>query len=282
MKLSSGAPIPCAMKAGSLIGIVVGIVLILAGGILEGVTPDMLIAPSAIVIIGGGTIGAVMGSFGMEGMKAIVPGYKAAFTTEPLNKSEQVERLVGFADSARRDGLLSLEAQLDEIPDDFTKKGVQLVVDGTDAHLVEEILHLEVEAMQVRHKLAEEVFRAGSGFAPTIGVLGTVISLVHVLGNLSDPDSLGPSISVAFLATLMGVGSANLLFLPVATRLKQVSGWEVEFRHMTIEGILALQAGENPRMVAEKLMAYIPPKERESVNLPGSPKLQAVDEKKAA
>lgn len=282
MKLSSGAPIPCAMKAGSLIGIVVGIVLILAGGILEGVTPDMLIAPSAIVIIGGGTIGAVMGSFGMEGMKAIVPGYKAAFTTEPLNKSEQVERLVGFADSARRDGLLSLEAQLDEIPDDFTKKGVQLVVDGTDAHLVEEILHLEVEAMQVRHKLAEEVFRAGSGFAPTIGVLGTVISLVHVLGNLSDPDSLGPSISVAFLATLMGVGSANLLFLPVATRLKQVSGWEVEFRHMTIEGILALQAGENPRMVAEKLMAYIPPKEREAVNLPGSPKLQAVDEKKAA
>lgn len=282
MKFSSRPPIPGPMKAGSLIGIVVGVVLILFGGIMEGVTPMMLIAPSAIIIIGGGTIGATMGSFGMEGMKAIVPGYKAAFTTEPLSKPEQVERLVGFADTARRDGLLALEAQLDEIPDDFTKKGIQLVVDGTDAHLVEEILHLEVEAMQTRHKLPEDVFRAASGFAPTIGVLGTVISLVHVLGNLSDPDSLGPSISVAFLATLMGVGSANLLFLPVATRLKQVSGWEAEFRHMTIEGILALQAGENPRMVAEKLLAYIPPAQRADVNLPGSPKLQAVDEKKAA
>ena len=270
------------MKAGSLIGIAVGVVLILMGGIMESVTPMMLIAPSPMIIIGGGTIGAVMGSFGMEGIKAIVPGYKAAFTTAPLNKGEQVERLVGFADTARRDGLLALEAQLDEIPDDFTKKGVQLVVDGTDAHLVEEILHLEVEAMSTRHKLGEDVFRSASGFAPTIGVLGTVISLVHVLGNLSDPDSLGPSISVAFLATLMGVGSANLLFLPIATRLKQVSGWEVEYRHMTIEGILALQAGENPRMVAEKLLAYVPPKEREAVNLPGSPKLQAVDEKKAA
>jgi chemotaxis protein MotA len=270
------------MKAGAIIGIVVGIVAILIGGIMEGVPPTALIAPSAIVIIGGGTLGATMGSFGMEGMKAIPAGYKNAFNAAPPNKAEQVERLVGFADTARRDGLLALEAQLDEIPDDFTKKGVQLVVDGTDAHLVEEILHLEIEAMQTRHKLAEEVFRAGSGFAPTIGVLGTVISLVHVLGNLSDPDSLGPAISVAFLATLMGVGSANVLFLPVATRLKQISGWEVEFRHMTVEGILSLQAGENPRMVAEKLLAYVPPKERDSVNLPGSPKLQAVDEKKAA
>lgn len=270
------------MKAGSLIGILVGVAMILTGGMIEGVSPMMLIAPAPLVIICGGTIGAVMGSFGMEGMKAIVPGYKAAFTTDPIDRPGQVERLVGFADTARRDGLLALEAQLDEIPDDFTKKGLQLVVDGTDAHLVEEILHLEVEAMQARHKMPEDVFRSASGFAPTIGVLGTVISLLHVLGNLSDPDSLGPAISVAFLATLWGVGLANLLFLPVATRLKQLSGWEVEYRHMTIEGILALQAGENPRMVAEKLLAYVPPAERDGVNLPGSPKLQAVDGQKAA
>lgn len=223
-----------------------------------------------------------MASFGMEGMKQIVAGYKAAFMSEVPSKPDQVERLVGFSDSARRDGLLSLEAQLDEIPDDFTRKGVQLVVDGTDAHLVEEILHLEVEAMQTRHKLAEDVFRSASGFAPTIGVLGTVISLLHVLGNLSDPESLGPAISVAFLATLWGVGTANLIFLPVATRLKQVSGWEVEYRHMTIEGILSLQAGENPRMVAEKLLAYVPPAQREAVNLPGSKPLQAVDGAKKA
>lgn len=270
------------MKAGALIGILVAVGLILAGAFLEGVTPMMLFAPSAIVIIGGGTLGATMASLGMEGMKQIVPGYKAAFIAEPVDIAGQVERLVGFADTARRDGLLALEAQLPEVPDDFTRKGLQLVVDGTDAHAVEEILELEIESMQTRHKVGEDVFRLASGYSPTIGVLGTVISLVHVLGNLSDPDSLGPSISVAFIATLVGVGFANVIALPVATRLKQVSGWEVQMRNMTIQGILAIQKGDNPRMVAEKLLTYVPPKQRDSVTLPGAPKLQAVEDKKAA
>lgn len=270
------------MKAGSLIGVVVAIALILLGGMVEGVTPMQLYALAPTLIIGGGTLGATMASFGMEGMKQIVPGYKAAFMSEPVDMPGQVERLVGFADTARRDGLLALEAQLPEVPDDFTRKGLQLVVDGTDAHAVEEILELEIESMQVRHKLGEDVFRAASGFAPTIGVLGTVISLVHVLGNLSDPDSLGPSISVAFIATLMGVGFANVIALPIATRLKQVSGWEVQQRNMTIQGILAIQKGDNPRMVAEKLLTYLPPKQRDAVTLPGAPKLAAVEDKKAA
>lgn len=270
------------MKAGSLIGLILAVVLIIAGGLLEGVTPMMLYAHAPTLIIGGGTLGATMASFGMEGMKQIVPGYKKAFNAEPPDLGGQVERLVGFADTARRDGLLALEAQLPEVPDEFTRKGLQLVVDGTDADAVSDILELEIESMQARHKVGEDVFRAASGFAPTIGVLGTVISLVHVLGNLSDPDSLGPSISVAFIATLMGVGFANVVALPVATRLKQISGWEVQQRNMTIEGILAIQKGDNPRMVAEKLLTYVPPKLRESVTLPGAPKLQAVADKKAA
>lgn len=270
------------MKAGGLIGVILGIVLILAGGILEGVTPMMLIAPSAIVIIGGGTLGATMASVGMEGMKQIVPGYKKAMLGIEIDMPGQVERLVGFADTARRDGLLALESQLPEVPDEFTRKGLQLVVDGTDAHAVEEILELEIESMQSRHKLGEDTFRLASGYSPTIGVLGTVISLVHVLGNLSDPDSLGPSISVAFIATLSGVGFANVIALPVATRLKQLSGWEVQLRNMTIQGILAIQKGDNPRMVAEKLLTYIPPKQRDAVTLPGAPKLAAVEDKKAA
>lgn len=270
------------MKAGSIIGIVVAIGAILMGAIMEKVSPMALLAPSAMIVIGGGTLGATMGSFGMEGMKAIPVGYKIAFNSAPPDLGEQIERLVGFADTARREGLLALEAQLTEVPDDFTRKGMQLVVDGSDAHMVDEILELELAGMKVRHKLAEDVFRAGSGFAPTIGVLGTVVSLVHVLGNLSNPSSLGPAISVAFLATLMGVGSANVLFLPVATRLKQISGWEVQFREMTIQGILAVQAGDNPRMVSEKLLTYMPPKLREGVTLPGAPKLAAVDGAKKA
>lgn len=259
-----------------------GIVLILAGAFLEGVTPMMLFAPSAVLIIGGGTLGATMASVGMEGMKQILPGYKIAFNSPTPDVPGQVERLVGFADTARRDGLLALEAQLPEVPDDFTRKGLQLVVDGTDGEMVAEILELEIETMQARHKVGEDVFRLASGYSPTIGVLGTVISLVHVLGNLSDPDSLGPSIAVAFIATLCGVGFANVVALPVATRLKQVSSWEVQCRNLTVEGILAIQRGDNPRMVAEKLLAYVPPKQRDAVTLPGAPKLQAVAEKKAA
>lgn len=270
------------MKAGGLIGIVVAIVMVLLGAMVEGVTPMMLFAPSAIIIIGGGTLGATMASLGMEGMKQIVPGYKKAMLGIEIDMPGQVERLVGFADTARRDGLLALEAQLPEVPDDFTRKGLQLVVDGTDAHAVEEILELEIESMQSRHKVGEDVFRLASGYSPTIGVLGTVISLVHVLGNLSDPDSLGPAISVAFIATLVGVGFANVIALPVATRLKQLSGWEVQQRNMTIQGILAIQKGDNPRMVAEKLLTYIPPKQRDAVTLPGAPKLAAVEDKKAA
>lgn len=270
------------MKAGALIGLVIAVVGVLMGGIMEGVTPPMLFAPSPLIIIGLGTLGATMASLGMEGMKQIVPGYKKALLGIEIDMPGQVERLVGFADTARRDGLLALESQLPEVPDEFTRKGLQLVVDGTDAHAVEEILELEIESMQARHKVGADTFRLASGFSPTIGVLGTVISLVHVLGNLSDPDSLGPSISVAFLATLMGVGFANVVALPVATRLTQISGWEVQMRNMTIQGILAIQKGDNPRMVAEKLLTYIPPKQRDAVTLPGAPKLSAVEDKKAA
>lgn len=270
------------MKAGGLIGLIVAIVGILLGAMMEGVTPMMLFALSPLLIIGVGTLGATMSSVGMEGMKQIVPGYKIALLGVEFDMPGQVERLVGFADTARRDGLLALESQLPEVPDDFTRKGLQLVVDGTDAHAVEEILELEIESMQARHKVGEDTFRLASGYSPTIGVLGTVVSLVHVLGNLSDPDSLGPAISIAFLATLMGVGFANVVALPIATRLKQQSGWEVQLRHMTIEGILAIQKGDNPRMVAEKLLTYLPPKQRDSVTLPGAPKLSAVEDKKAA
>jgi chemotaxis protein MotA len=270
------------MKFGALIGFALAVGLVMFGGIMEGVPPTALIAPSAIVIIGGGTLGATMASVGLEGMKQIPAGYKVAFMPDTPDMPGQIERLVGFADLARRDGLLALEAQLADVPDDFTRKGLQLVVDGTDHEMVEEILELEIETMQSRHKVAEDTFRLASGYSPTIGVLGTVISLVHVLGNLSDPDSLGPSIAVAFIATLSGVGFANVVALPVATRLKQVSGWEVQYRQATIQGIMAVQRGDNPRMVAEKLLAYLPPKQRDAVTLPGAPKLQAVDEKKAA
>jgi chemotaxis protein MotA len=195
-------------------------------------------------------------------MKAIPSLYKKAVSPDTPDRSSQLETLVGFAERARREGLLALDDEVAELDDEFTKKGLQLVVDGTDPDLVREILDNEIDGMMTRHHHGQQLFEKAAGFAPTMGILGTVMSLVHVLQNLSNPAVLGPAISGAFIATLMGVGSANVVFLPMANRLKELSEAELHFREMTLEGILAIQAGDNPRVVEEKLMAYVPPKDR--------------------
>jgi chemotaxis protein MotA len=197
-------------------------------------------------------------------MKRIPGLYKLAFSAEPPDRRGRLDLLVSLADQARREGLLALDAQLGEVQDGFTRNALQLVVDGTDPEMVHAIMEAEVDGMAVRHAAAAAPFEKAGGFAPTMGIIGTVLGLVHVLENLAAPSTLGPSISAAFLATLMGVGAANVIFLPVANRLKAISAEEVELRMMTLEGILSLQAGDNPRLVAEKLMSYLPPAERES------------------
>jgi chemotaxis protein MotA len=176
----------------------------------------------------------------------------------------RLDLLVSLADKARREGLLALDAQLAEIDDPFTRNALQLVVDGTDPEMVHAILEAEVDGMAARHAAGALPFEKAGGFAPTMGIIGTVLGLVHVLQNLAAPATLGPSISAAFIATLMGVGSANVVFLPIANRLKAISSEEMELRMMTLEGILSIQAGDNPRLVGEKLMSYLAPAERDS------------------
>jgi chemotaxis protein MotA len=188
--------------------------------------------------------------------------YKLVLNAEPPDIKGQAELLVSLAEQARREGLLALDAKVAEIDDDFTRKGLQLVVDGSDPDLVREVLEAEIEGMEARHAKGSGMFEKAGGFAPTIGIIGTVMGLVHVLENLSAPSTLGPSISSAFLATLLGVASANVVFLPVAYRLKALSAAEVELRMVTIEGILSVQAGDNPRIVSEKLLSYVSPAER--------------------
>jgi chemotaxis protein MotA len=170
--------------------------------------------------------------------------------------------MVALAEKARRDGLLALEDDLDQVADAYTRKGIQLVVDGTDSDLVRAILQSEIDGMSTRHRKNAQLFVAAGGFGPTLGILGTVLSLVHVLENLSSPATLGHSIAGAFLATLYGVGSANLIFLPIGNKLKELSAEEVLYREMLLEAILSIQAGDNPRMLAEKLETFLPPTDR--------------------
>lgn len=269
------------MKAATPIGIVLGMVLLAAGGFLEGTNPLSLFNLPATVIIFGGLLGVSIASFGMDEMKKLPALYKKAFAGDMPDLGAQVVLMHHFADRARRDGLLALEEEAAKLEDNpFLQKGLGLVVDGADPEMVAEILESEAHQMQVRHRAGQETFKGASGFAPTLGVLGTVMGLLHALSILDQPDLLGPAIAGAFMATLYGVGAANVVFLPVALRLKALTEAEMKLREMAIEGLLAVQSGDNPRMVVEKLMAFVEPAQRLSVQeeLEGSkPKLKAVD-----
>jgi chemotaxis protein MotA len=250
------------MKAATGIGIAVAAVGILMSAMMDGTSPAAFMNMPALLIIIAGTGGATMASVGMDGMKKIPSLYKLVISAEPVDVQGRVALLVSLAEQARREGLLALDAQIAEIDDGFTKKGLQLVVDGTDPELVRDILEAEIDGMAARHHAGVLPFEKAGGFAPTIGIIGTVMGLVHVLQNLSAPATLGPSISSAFIATLMGVASANVIYLPVANRLKSMSATEVELRTLTLEGILSVQAGDNPRVVSDKLTSFVAPGER--------------------
>jgi chemotaxis protein MotA len=250
------------MKPATGIGVGLAFVGILMGATMEGTSPAAFIDIPAFLIIFLGTAGVTLASVGMETFKQIPAYYKRVLNGAPPDVAGRVELLVALAEQARREGLLALDQRVNEVDDDFTRKGLQLVVDGIDPDLVREVLEAEIDGMSARHHAGASMFEKAGGFAPTMGIIGTVMGLVHVLQNLSSPASLGPSISSAFVATLLGIGSANVVYLPVGNRLKALSTEEVELRTLTLDGILAVQAGDNPRVVADKLNSYIAPVKR--------------------
>lgn len=251
------------MKAATGIGIAIGCAGILLGAQMEGTPMGSLVNVPAVLIIFGGVAGACMASAGVEAMKLIPTLYRKVLSAEKRNMRRQVSELVSYAERARRDGLLALEEEIEDVEDAYTRKGLQLVVDGTPPDMVREVLEAEIHGMRARHKVGAKLFESAGGFAPTMGVLGAVLGLIAALQNLDDPESLGPAIATAFIATLLGVGAANIVFLPVGQRLKQLSEAEVESRVLVLEGILAIQSGDNPRVIEEKLISFVPPSERE-------------------
>lgn len=274
------------MKAATGIGIAIGCAGILLGAQMEGTPMGSLVNVPAVLIIFGGVAGACMASAGVEAMKLIPTLYKKVLSAEKRNMRRQVSELVSYAERARRDGLLALEEEIEEVEDVYTRKGLQLVVDGTPPDMVREVLEAEIHGMRARHRIGARLFESAGGFAPTMGVLGAVLGLIAALQNLDDPESLGPAIATAFIATLLGVGAANIVFLPVGQRLKQLSEAEVESRVLVLEGILAIQSGDNPRVIEEKLISFVPPSERDEpeVEEAEGPHLHAVadDEQMAA
>jgi chemotaxis protein MotA len=247
------------MKASSLIGIIVAMAGIGMGATMEGSNVMAVLNPSAMLIVLGGTLGASIAGTSFVNVKNIPKMYKKAFGSAPPDMVGRMNELVGYAEKARRDGLLALDEQLGTVEDPYTKKGLQLVVDGTDPDLVADVLEAENGSMKKRHAAGVQPFDKAGGYAPTMGIIGTVFGLIHVLANLDKPETLGPSISAAFVATLLGVASANVLYLPIGARLKQLSQEELHARALIVEGILSIQAGDNPRVVQEKLITFVPP-----------------------
>jgi chemotaxis protein MotA len=259
------------LKANTAIGIGVAFFGLIMGAMMDGTQIPAFFNIPALLIVCVGTAGVTLAGTSMAQFKQIPKLYKLAFSPPELNALARVRLLVNFAEMARREGLLALDDELQQVDDEYTRKGLQLVVDGTDPELVREILEIEMDAMTMRHAAGASVFEKAGGFAPTLGITGTVMGLVHVLENLSKPATLGPSISSAFIATLYGVGSANVVYLPVANKLKYLSNLEAELRMMTLEGILAIQAGDNPRIVESKLLSYLDPAERAEGNAAAAP-----------
>ncbi|MGE3267744.1 MAG: flagellar motor protein [Chloroflexota bacterium] len=246
------------MDKTTLPGLVLALVALLGGAMMEGTTPDKLVMLPAFIIVIGGTIGAALIGFPMAVAAAMPKFLGIAMKDAPHDLAHVVDTFVKLADRARREGLLALEQEAGSL-EPFTRRGIQMVVDGSDPALVREILEADIEAMRERHKPGAAFFDAMGGYAPTMGILGTVMGLVHVLENLSEPDKLGPLIASAFLATLYGIFFANAVFLPLGTKLKNKSAEEIHSKELVVEGVLAVQAGDNPRVVREKLEAYLAP-----------------------
>jgi chemotaxis protein MotA len=245
-----------------ILGLVMAFGGIIGGLYMEGSSVGKYIGVSAGIIVFGGTFGVTMISCGLDAMKNLPFNFLRALQYQTMDRPKAIGTLVTFAEKARREGLLVLEDDLRDTEDEFMRRGVQLVVDGTDPELVKEILRTEVDSLHEERHAEAGVWETMGGFSPTLGICGTVIGLVLVLSNISDPSSLAASIAVAFIATLYGVGSANLVFLPVGNKLKLCATDEVAGKEMLIEGILAIQSGDNPRIVEEKLVAFLTTKDR--------------------
>ncbi len=253
------------MNLATVIGLVGGIGAIMIAYIFEGGNPAGLLMPSPFIIIIGGTLGALLTSFDMGDVLGMGNLINKAIKLPPVKGKELALKFVAFAEKSRRDGLLSLEEDMQSLGEDddpLLKKGLRYVIDGTDSEALSSLLENDVSVWEKHQKHGVEIFEAAGGFCPTMGIVGTVLGLIIVLANLSEPEKLGEKISVAFIATLLGIGIANLIFLPLANKLKVVLNKEKLAKEMIIVGVLAIQQGESPKLVGDKLAAFLEEKDR--------------------
>lgn len=254
------------MDKATVFGVIIGLAAIVVAMALKGGNLLALFDLGAFLLVVVGTAAATAASFSTSQLKGVWKITKQALREQELDVAGVISTLVSFAEKARREGLLVLEDDAAKLEDKFLQKGIQLVVDGTDMELVRSILETELNFLEQRHKIGENMFMSAGGFAPTLGVLGAVVGLIVALGaGAEDFEVLAAKIGIAFTAALYGIGLANLVFIPIGNKLRMRSNQEILLREVMIEGILSIQAGDNPRIVEEKLKAFMPPAIREQI-----------------
>lgn len=241
----------------SLVGLLVGLGAILLGQFLEGGHISSLLNGPAILIVAGGTLGAIMLQFPMSLFIQALRQLKWVFFPPVESGEEIIEKIISWSNVARREGLLGLESLSDTEEDDFSRRGLMLLVDGTEPEMMRNILEVEVDTKERFFLAAAKLYDSAGGYTPTIGIIGAVMGLIQVMENLADPSKLGHGIAVAFVATIYGVGLANLILIPVGNKMKNVIDAQTQLRYMLIEGIVSIAEGDNPRNIEHKLLGFI-------------------------
>ncbi|GAB6927510.1 flagellar motor protein [Paenibacillus sp. JCM 10914] len=250
-----------------ILGIIAGLAALIGGFLWEGGHISGLLQGAAALIVFGGTFAAVMISFPLARLRTIPAALKLAFGRSDRSSDELIDSIVEMSVIARKDGVLALERISSEHSDPFLNEGMQMVVDGSDPETVRQILELEITAAEQKHEGYAKIFESAGGYAPTMGIIGTVMGLIHVLGSLQSPTDLGSSIAVAFTATLYGVVSANIIFLPIASKIKARSEEEIANMELILEGVVSVQNGEHPLLIRKKLTSFA---SGGSANIPSS------------
>ncbi len=261
------------MDIGTIGGLLFAVVIVALGMIIGGGLAPFFDMPSLVMVFGG-TAGAVIASFPLARVLKLHSVMLKAVFTKPANPMQTIEELVKYAEIARREGILSLENIISEMKDPFIVRGVKMAVDGTDPELIKTIMDTELEAMMDRHARAKQMIDAIGRLAPAYGMIGTLVGLVLMLKNMDDPSAIGPGMAVALITTLYGAMIANMVTGPVGDKLASRDAEEVMIKTIVITGVMSIQSGDNPRVVESKLMTFLPPAVRE--------KAEAEKEKKAA
>jgi chemotaxis protein MotA len=241
----------------SIAGLLIGLAAVVVGQVLEGGRLSSLIQPTAFLIVVGGTVGAVMLQSRSAAFFAGVGMGKWIFFPPHIDAEAIIERVVVWSNISRKEGMLMLENQIEYVEDPFEQKGLQMLVDAVEPEELGEALDIEIAAYEKQLKLACKVWESAGGYSPTIGILGAVLGLIHVMENLAEPSKLGGGIAVAFVATIYGVGLANLVFLPVAKKLQTIVGELAGLREMYVDGLLAIANGVHPRLIVSRMRAHL-------------------------